>query len=355
MLGEKQSGFEIGMDVSFLDEIESEGGKYYDADGREADLLELLQDSGVTAIRLRVWNEPPGGYCSLERTLPLARRIKELGLRLLIDLHYSDGWADPAKQIKPAAWEKLGFEELREAVRRYTFEVAGALAAQGTPADMMQIGNEITPGMLWDDGRVDGEFDTPEQWGKLAALVKAGVDGAREASPGTEIMIHIDRGGDFAGSKRFFDRLLGLQVTFDCIGLSYYPWWHGTLADLRETLHGLAALYGKPLCVVETAYPWTLEWRKGLGFIVSGEEQLHAGYPASPEGQARYLRDFAEIVRQTPGSLGAGFYWWEPAWIPSKEKWSVGHPNNWSNLTLFDFDGRKLAALDALRSIGVDG
>lgn len=341
---------EIGMDVSFLDEIESAGGRYFAPDGQPADALELLRRSGTNTIRLRLWNDPPGGFCNLERTLMMAKRIKALGFKFLLDFHYSDRWADPAQQTKPAAWAKLGFAALTEAVREFTRRAVAELAAQGTPPDAVQIGNEITPGMLWDDGRVDGEFDTDEQWAKLASLVRAGADGAREAAPGTEIMIHIDRGGDFAASLRFFERFERLGVAYDSIGLSYYPWWHGTLEDLRKTLHVLAKLYGKPLYVVETAYPWTLETREGLSFIVSGEDQLHAGYGATPEGQSRYLADLLELIRGTPGGWGAGLYWWEPAWIPAKKEWSVGHPNNWANLTLFDFDGKLLPALEALRA-----
>lgn len=348
--GMAPDSFDIGMDVSFLDEIESEGGRFYGEDGAEADALELLRRGGTNAIRLRIWNDPPGGYCNLERTLAMAKRIKAHGFRFLLDFHYSDRWADPAHQHKPKAWEKLDYEELKEAVREYTYRVLVMLAAQGTPPDAVQIGNEITPGLLWDDGKVDGEFDTDEQWAKLAGLASAGVAAAREAIPEAEVMIHIDRGGDWASSERFFTRFERLGVDYDSIGLSYYPWWHGTLADLRETLHGLAARFGKPIYVVETAYPWTLAKRDGHAFIVTGEEQLHEGYEATLAGQARYWRDVAEIVRRTPGGWGAGIYWWEPAWIPSKPDWSVGHPNNWSNLTLFDWDGKELPALKAIRS-----
>lgn len=343
----EETTFQCGMDVSFIDEVETEGGRYY-SDGAERDVLSIMKDSGVNAARLRIWNDPVGGYCNLERTLAVGRRIKEQGMSFLLDFHYSDRWADPANQWKPKAWEGLPFEELADAVRTYTYETLIALQAYGAAPDMVQIGNEVTTGMLWDDGKVDGDCDTDEQWEKFASLLKAGIEGAKAALPEVVIMVHIDRGGDNAASVKFYDRMARHGVAFDVIGLSYYSWWHGTLGDLERNLTDLAQRYGKPINVVETAYPWTLAKPEGMPVIVESGEQLHEGFDASPEGQAAYLREFMRIIRAIPHGLGAGFYWWEPAWIPSKTEWSVGHPNNWSNLTLFDFDGHKLPGLDVL-------
>lgn len=342
------SRFLQGMDISFVDEIEAGGGSYRE-DGNQKDILDIMKDSGVNSIRLRIWNEPEGGTCNLERTLAMAQRIKDKGFHFLLDFHYSDKWADPANQWKPRAWEGLDFKGLCEAVYDYTREVLEALGEQGTLPDMVQVGNEITPGMLWDDGRVDGEFDTDEQWEKFTSLVKSGTAAVRETNPSIEIMIHIDRGGDWTSTQKFLERFERHLVQYDVIGQSFYPWWHGTLEDLRGNLEATAKRFGKPIVVVETAYPWTLSEGEGRTFIVNNEEQLHQGYPATVEGQAHYLRDFISLIEQTPDDLGYGFYWWEPAWIPSQEQWSVGHPNNWANLTLFDFDGNKLSSMDELK------
>ncbi len=336
------------MDLSFVDEIEAGGGAYYDG-GTRRDPLELMAEAGMNAVRLRIWHDPPGGFCNLERTLVMARRIRELGLHFLLDFHYSDGWADPSKQWKPRAWEGLDLSGLRGAVHRYTAEVLSALNAQGTPPDMVQVGNEVTPGMLWPEGRVDGEYDTEEQWRAFAELLQAGAAAVRAVCPHARVMIHIDRGGDWETTRKFFERMGALGVDYDVIGQSFYPWWHGTLDDLRRNLALTARTFGKPIIVVETAYPWTLDKPEGFEFIVERDDQLHPGYPATVAGQATYLRDFIRIVRETPDGLGAGFYWWEPAWIPAKRTWSVGHPNNWANLTLFDFAGRKLATWDVLQ------
>ncbi|MFD1955574.1 arabinogalactan endo-beta-1,4-galactanase [Paenibacillus thailandensis] len=343
----KQS-FIAGMDVSFLDEIEQAGGAFYEA-GVRKDCLEIMKDNGVNSIRLRLWNEPPGGMCNLERTLVMAKRIKEKGLHFLLDFHYSDVWADPAHQTKPKAWEGLTFDRLSQAVYNFTKESLEKLKAQGTLPDMVQVGNEITPGMLWDDGKVDGQLDTDAQWERFAALVKQGIAAVRHVDPSINVMIHIDRGGDNASSRKFYDRFERHGVEFDTIGLSFYPWWHGTLDDLRNNLHDLAERYGKEIIVVETAYPWTLDTSEGR-FIVEQEEQLHVGYPATPSGQTQYLADFVKIIQETPGGLGAGFYYWEPCWIPAKKEWSVGHENNWANLTMFDFKGNKLESLELFRS-----
>lgn len=169
-------------------------------------MLHILKDNGVNSIRLRIWNEPPGGFCNLERTLLMAKRIKEAGLSFLLDFHYSDKWADPANQWKPKAWEDLDFTGLKSAVYKYTSEVLTALQNQGTMPDMVQIGNEITPGMLWGEGKVDGDCDTTEQWEQFAALVQAGISGAKSVDSSLSIMIHIDRGGDNQASRIFYDR-----------------------------------------------------------------------------------------------------------------------------------------------------
>jgi len=337
-----------GMDLSFVDEVEAAGGAYCDG-GMRRDPVALMADLGMNAVRLRIWNDPPGGFCNLERTLVMARRIKERGLHFLLDFHYSDRWADPSNQWKPRAWEGLDAAGLREAVRRYTADVLSALAMQGTAPDMVQIGNEVTPGMLWPDGRVDGEYDTDAQWRAFAGLLQAGASAVRAVCPDARIMVHIDRGGDWEATRKFFGKMEELGVDYDVIGQSFYTWWHGTLDDLRRNLALTAETFGKPIVVVETAYPWTLEKPDDTGCILEREDQLAPGYPASAPGQSAYLRDFMRIVRETPNGLGAGFYWWEPAWIPAKAMWSVGHHNNWANLTLFDYEGRRLETWDVLR------
>lgn len=348
-----QYDFFKGMDISFLDEIETEGGSFYENNSK-VDMIDLLKRNGVNSIRLRIWNDPPGGYCNLERTKMMAKRIKEAGLHFLLDFHYSDSWADPAKQFKPKAWEGLCFSDLVQAVNDYTRNVIQELKQQDTLPNMVQIGNEITPGMLWDDGRVSekgGEFDLDSQWNNLAELIQSGISGLNEAleDEKVDIMLHIDRGGDHEASRYFYDKMERLGIKFDIIGLSYYPWWHGTLQQLEENITGLSLRYKKEIIVVETAYPWTFTTKEGYQNMVDSEDQLHSGYSASVEGQANYLKDIMNLIQKAGNGHGRGLYYWEPCWIPSKKEWSVGHENGWGNLALFDFEGNKLDSLDVFK------
>lgn len=338
-----------GADISFVDEIESEGGKFYE-DGRERDVLDILKDSGVNSARLRLWNDPSFDYCNPRKTIQMAKRIKEKGLHFLLDFHYSDYWADPSKQHMPKAWEGLSFAQLVERLEEFTVLFLKELEAEGALPDMVQVGNEITNGMIWEAGRVDGEYNTPQQWEKLAALIAAGVRGVRYVSSESKpipVMIHIDRGGDNAGSRFFYDKLAAFGIDYDIIGLSYYSWWHGTLEELTENLNDLAGRYRKPIVVVEAAYPWTMTPPDEQPLIFNTEEWVYPGFPPTVEGQKRWLEELMRRIRQVPDGLGLGLYYWEPCWIPSKPAWSVGHENNWSNLTLFDYGGNKLSSLDA--------
>ena len=288
-------------------------------------------------VRLRLWHTPDSGWNDLTATLALAQRIQEAQLDLLLDIHYSDTWADPGQQHKPAAWRELSFDQLQDSVYTYTRDVIEALVAQGAPPQMVQIGNEIIQGVLWDEGRVGGTFDTPAQWSQLEQLLQAAIAGVHDAaSPDdVEIMIHIDRGGDLAGATWFLDNLTALSVNYDVIGLSYYPWWHGSFEAMEETVTGVAERYGKPVILVEIAYPWTLGWFDNTHNIVGLPEHLLPGYAGSPNGQYAFIKDTIERVRSVP--LGRGICYWAPEYMAVS---GVGSP--WENLALFDEEGHAL-------------
>ena len=344
----KRSEFIKGVDLSALLEIEEHGGIFKE-NGIPKDALQVFKDHGINFIRLRLWHTPANGYDNLDRTLLMASRIKTLGLKFLLDLHYSDTWADPGQQTKPAAWENLSFQVLKDSVYQYTRRVITALKHQSTLPDMVQIGNEIICGMLWDDGRVCDQYNTPEQWAQLAELINEGIRGVHESldpDDTVKVMIHIDRGGDNTGSQWFFNHLLQQNVDFDIIGLSYYPWWQGTLSDLEFNTHDLAQRYGKEIILVETAYPWTLDWYDNIHNIVGDSSQLHPGYPATVDGQSRYLSDLMQLVRNIPGNKGLGLFYWAPEWISTPQ---LGSP--WENVTLFDFTGELLNSIAAFDTI----
>lgn len=334
----------VGADISFLPEIESQGGTYADAGGAQ-DLLLLMREHGFTAIRLRLWHTPAGPGSTLDQVKAMAARVHAAGMDVLLDIHYSDSWADPGKQTKPAAWDALAPEVLLDSVYRYSRDVVAALVAQGTTPAMVQIGNEISAGLLWPDGRVGGPYDTPAQWDRLVALLdtaRAGILAAAGAPP-PAIVIHFDNGANNGTCRWFFDHLVARALDFDAIGVSYYPSWHGTLSALQSNLADLGTRFGKDVYVVETAYPWTLDWADTTNNIFGTAAALHPGYPATVDGQGAFVRAVAAAVRGVPGDRRRGVFYWAPEWISVP-----GAPSAWENATLFDFDGRALASLDAL-------
>ncbi|MCD4690162.1 glycosyl hydrolase 53 family protein, partial [bacterium] len=337
----------VGSDVSFTHRLLAAGAEYR-SDGQPLDLFAALADHGQEIVRLRLWHTPAEPWHGLPATILMAQEAKAAGHDLMLDLHYSDSWADPGQQTKPGAWVGIPFAALGDSVYAYTNSVVLAFRDAGVLPEYIQIGNEVSPGMLWDDGRVGWQgsaWDTPAQWDKFAALLSAGIAGARDSLSVEEqpaIIIHRAEGGDNAGCQWFYDNLLSRGVSFDIIGLSFYPWWHGTIWDLRDNLADLAPRYGKELMVVETAYPWTLDWHDATNNFVWEESQLHENYPATPDGQFEFLRDLVAIVEGVPGGLGTGVVYWEPGYIAV----DGGPGSPYENLTLFDFDG------DALRGLG---
>ena len=333
-----------GGDLSFLPTLEAAGATFRDSLGT-ADALTVLKRHGMDWVRVRLWHSPVDGHSGLAEVTTLAVRAKAQGLRVLLDLHYSDTWADPAHQTKPAAWTALTAVILEDSVRRYTREVITTLIARGARPDMVQLGNEITAGILWDTGRVDGSFNTPTQWVRLTGLLTAASLGVGDASPSVKIpvMLHTDRGGDASGAQAFYDHMVSANVPFDVIGVSYYPWWHGSLNQLESTLTLLANRYQRDVCVAETAYPWTLAAQDGTTNLVGLPNQLLAGYPASPTGQAQFIERVTQIVRRLPQGRGRGVFYWAPEWVSTS---SVG--SAWENCALFDASGMALPAADAL-------
>jgi arabinogalactan endo-1,4-beta-galactosidase len=331
-----------GADVSFIPQIEDNGGIYRQND-TIADPLQIFKDHGINYIRLKIWHTPAVDYNNLAKILYMAERIKNMDLKFLLDFHYSDTWADPSHQQKPAAWQNLSFEQLKDSVYSYTKNVFAKLNDQGTLPDMVQIGNEINSGMLWNDGRVGGDYNG--QWPDLAALINEGVRGVREScedGDSVKIVIHYAGGGNNSGCRWFYDNLTSYGAEFDIIGLSYYPWWHGTLSQVRSNLNDLAGRYGKDIIIAETAYPWTLQWYDSKNNIVGSTDQLHDGYSASVRGQGSFLRDLMSLVRQVKNGRGTGIFYWAPEYISVP-----GVLSSWENNALFDFDG------DALESMNV--
>lgn len=339
-----------GDDLSFATQ-ESAAGAVYTDRGRVAPPERILAAHGGDWVRLRIWVNPPAGYSDLPSVLAMARRAKAAGMKLLLDPHYSDFWADPQHQDTPAAWAGQDLPTLARTVRTYTRTVLDALADQGTPVDMMQLGNEIRNGLLWPTGYLDWSAGTG--WDNLGALLRAAAQGAADARGRTpRLLVHFDQGGDNGWSRSFFDHIVAEHVPFDVIGLSYYPFWHGSLSQLRANVDDLATRYGKDVAIAETQYGWTLDNGDSLGDFLWQSSQLLPGYPASPNGQLTFLSDLASIMNAVPGGHGVGIFYWSPEWIPGVG-WEPGAGTPNDNLTLFDFTGHALASVgysDPVRS-----
>jgi len=269
----------IGADISFLPQMEARGVTFTD-NGEPVDAIELLRDKGFNYIRLRLFvnpehedgYSPEQGFCGLDYTVEMAKRIKAAGMKFLLDFHYSDYWADPQKQYKPKAWEGLDYETLKDTVQVYTARVIQTLADAGAKPDMVQVGNEINHGIIWPDGHI-GNLDG------LAGLLKAGVAGVEQVDEDIQIMMHIALGGQNKESVFWLDNMFARGVTCDLIGLSFYPRWHGTLNDLQANLYDLMDRYHKPLNVVE---------------------------------YSNFKKEVNEIVFNMPDGMGTGTAIWEP-------------------------------------------
>ena len=255
----------IGADISWLPQLEARGIKFHE-NGKPIDAVKLLKEHGMNYIRLRIFVNPANpkgyspekGFCNLSHTLAMAKRVKAAGMKLLLDFHYSDYWADPQKQYKPLAWKNLSFNALKDTLKAYTTRVLLALKHQGTLPAMVQIGNEINHGMLWPDGSISH----PNQ---LAALLKTAYNSVKAVNPNIVVMVHLALGGQNQEARFWLNNMIARGVKFDVIGLSYYPQWHGTPKDLKSNLEELLKQYHKPLMVAEYS-----EYKKLVNNIIFG-------------------------------------------------------------------------------------
>jgi arabinogalactan endo-1,4-beta-galactosidase len=331
-----------GADLSFLPQIEAQGGVFRVA-GVPRDCLQIVRERGVNLVRLRLWVQPPSGNNALAPMIALARRVRLAGMEVLLDLHYSDTWADPGQQAPPASWAGLSGAALATTLREYTRDTLRAFRDAGAAPIAVQLGNEITDGMLWPHGRISSQAGGAG-WSGFATLMLAarqGVDEAWGAARRPRVLIHIDRGADVGGATWFFDNLLARGVSWDICGLSYYPWWHGSLQACQTTVRTLATRYGRPVFLTETAYPWTLGWNDNANNLVGLPSQLLPGFAATPAGQAAFGASIARIMLDAPSGLGLGACWWAPDWLASPSG------SAWENCAWFDFGGNVLPAAGA--------
>ena len=341
--GEPEANFIAGADASHVAFFESHG-KVYREGGQPLDPFVILKNGGIDCIRLRLFTSSDAqakrdeynAINNLTYTVPLAVRVKKVGLQFLLDFHYSDTWADPTKQAKPETWKGLSFDQLEQRMYEYNRDCIAAFKKAGAMPDYVQIGNEITPGMVWPDGRVGGAFDKPEQWVQFGRLLKAALRGIKESASDAmpKIIVHIDRGGDWKTTQWIFDHLRDQHVEFDIIGESYYPFWHGGLDDLKTCLTSAAQRYQKPVVIAETAFPWNTS-AQGSKAIV--------GIMPGKEGQIQFLQALAAILKGIPEGRGLGIFYWAAEFLPLPGTNLAG----FEGTSLFDSEGNALPALKA--------
>ena len=362
--------FVKGMDLSTLLELERCGAKYSDQ-GQERDLLDILKAYDVDTIRLRIWNDPKSlegepygaGNNDLEETLRIGKRVTEAGFGVLLNFHYSDFWADPGKQIKPKAWKDYGVEELEKAVYDFTKASLQRALDEGLRVTMIQVGNELSNGLLWPEGKVPN-------YDNIHRFVTAGLRACREVDATIPLMIHLDNGGRNELYREWFDNFTSRGADFDLIGLSYYPFWHGTLQMLEDNMNDIAVRYGKDLIVAEVSMGYTMEDYKEYekledeqrkGYATRKELVEKIEYPMTIQGQKAFTEDFLNRISHIAEDRGRGFFWWEPAWIPvpgsgwatpaslayMKDPGPCG--NEWANQALFDYEGNALPTLEVIR------
>ena len=367
---ENDMKFVKGMDLSTLLELEKCGAKYY-VDGTETDILDIMKKYDVDTIRIRLWNDPwsesgesyGAGENDLKTTLAIAKKVTDAGLGVLLNFHYSDFWADPGKQIKPKAWEGYSVEELEQAVYDFTADTMKVFKENGINTTMVQVGNELSNGLLWPEGKVPN-------YDNIAKFVNAGIRGVRAVEKDVPVMIHLDNGGNNTLYREWFDEFTKRGEDFQIIGLSYYPFWHGTLDMLTDNMNDIAERYGKDLVIAEVSMGYTMEDYKAYEKLSDDERKGYATkpelvekieYPITVQGQYDFMEDFLNRISHIKGNKGKGFFYWEPAWIPvAGSGWATPASlkymddkgpcgNEWANQALFDYEGNALPTWNLIR------
>ena len=302
--------FIMGMDASCVPALEASGVKYYNFDGQEQDVFQTLAEAGVNYIRVRVWHDPydengngyGGGNCDIENAIAIGKRATQYGLKLLVDFHYSDFWADPGKQMVPKAWKGMSIEEKSQALYAYTVDCLKQLKKAKVDVGMVQIGNET-----------HGSFCGEKTWFNLQQLFSAGSKAVREVFPKAMVALHFANPENAGNYATYASKLDYYKVDYDVFASSYYPYWHGTLENLTEVLTNVNKTYGKKVMVMETSYAYTAEDTDFSDNTIGEGGGVVKNYPYTVSGQAASVRDVIDTVAKIPGGIGVCY--WEGTWI----------------------------------------
>lgn len=343
----------LGGDVSLLPSYEQQGTVYKDFDGRQVKLLPFLKQQGWNAIRVRLFVDPQNapedhkgeGVCQdLNYVIGLCRQIKKAGMQIMLDFHYSDTWADPGKQFTPKRWEGCDRKTMTDSVYAYTKASLQVMKKAGISPELIQVGNEITNGMLWPTGKLypkeDSNTTTEERWDILCGFLEAGCKACREVCPKAQIIIHTEKAGNWDVTRNYYTQLRRHGIDYDIIGLSYYPMWHGTIPNLGENLNRLNWLFPeKSVMIVEAAAYYSHErdhWAKA--------DQYAEFYPISVEGQTQFTRELVSELKKHHNVTG--LFWW----FPEENAFGNTVTKGWLNRGLFD--NHTGQALPALKEFG---
>lgn len=308
--------FIFGMDASAVPSLEAGGVRYYDHDGVEKDVYEILSENGINYIRVRIWNDPfdangngyGGGNCDIENAIEIGKRATAYGMKLLVNFHYSDFWADPAKQMVPKIWKSMDVDEKSEALYAYTKDCLEKLINAGVDVGMVQIGNET-------NGAFCGESSTAlGGWKRITQLMSAGARAVREVCPEALVVVHFANPEKVTNYESYGKNLEYYGVDYDVFASSYYPFWHGTQENLAKVLSDIATKYDKKVMVAETSYAFTAEDTDFYGNTIGEGDGIVKDYPFTVQGQANLVRDVIDtVVNKTIG--GIGVFYWEGTWI----------------------------------------
>ena len=335
-----------GVDVSTYEEVILAGGVYLNEYGEPEHLFSILKRAGINLIRIRLWYDPVayhpwnGGYLDLPTVTRIATIAKSYGMKWLLNFHYSDTWADPGNQTKPNAWKDLSFEKLVDAVAIYTTETMTHFNQLELTPDYVQIGNEINNGMLWDDGKIYQNNQT--NFNPLIELLNAGVDAVRATSSTTKIIIHLASSNNHLQFFNFFLAILAAGVDLDIIAGSYYSYWNGSLAAVKDNFDQLSIQFEKDILLVETAQAFTLKPNPNGINIYGPMQNVASTYPATIAGQSQLVYDTLSMMTQISGGRGLGMVYWEPAWIPIE---GVENFTSWANQAFFTYEGQVIPSL----------
>ena len=369
-----RNDFACGVDISTIEMVEECGGVFYNEEGKEQNVYEILRENGVNFVRLRLWNDPfnkegksyGAGNNDILTDLKIMKKAKRVGMNILLDFHYSDFWADPGSQTCPKAW--VDTKDINKAVYDYTFDALKFYKDNGINIDAVQLGNEINNGLIYPYGKLNfSNYDNSLV--NISNILKSAQKASKDVFKNIKTIVHLANAHDKNPFVRYLRALEKNNVDYDIIGVSAYPYWHGNKDNLYKNLNYVSTIFNKPVMIVETSYGYTFETNENVENIFDKEKAKVSNYEVSPQGQVDLLCDEIDVLSRINNNMGLGIFYWEPCWLPVKnanagnsyglayqmgsddiskfEEWK----NGWANQCLFSYTGKMLPSLKVFSEI----